>query len=866
MARLAQASWGVALLSAMAACGGRIASETSHPGTSSGAVGPISVTGSSSGGSGAMVSASGGGVTAGASGSVDGAFPNQVINKIDMLFDIDNSASMGDKQQYLVAAIPDLIDGLVNPNCIDNATGTITGKSMQGAGCAAGSAPEFPAVKDMHIGIVSSSLGPRLSEMDPTFVTGVCNDPQQAQAPFQNVNAHMDDHAHLLTRSLTGMAPNLVEGAVADAGSGFLYWYPVAANGMGINGAPTGPATALDSAMTLETDFTSLVSGVGVFGCGIESQMESWYRFLVQPDPYATLGLNSGKLVSGQPTAEWVGVDSTIIQERHDFLRPDSLVAVVVLSDENDSEIDVRSLGGLGYFFMRTGFAPPHGTSACMTNPLSAACVSCSPGNTDPNCTMPGGGVATYQAVNDWGYDPNLRHVHMRQKYGIDPQYPVERYFYGLTSTQIPDRAGEYPAGANGYSGFGTNMNCTNPIYAASLPQQKDLAAGIATTISAADATTLCSLPVGARTSDKVFFAHIGGVPHQLLHFMPNDPVGSTLTTADWVKILGTDPEHYNYNGIDPHMYESYTPRLPPPPGGGEGLVNPPQFDASGTNALAPPDSPSNTDPVTGREWITDVPLGLHRLAVDVQYACTFALVVPRDCTQAVNGYACACPATPSLTHDQTPPVCSDTNQTMQVGAKAYPTVRELLVAKMMGPQGIVSSICPIDVTDNAAGDDPLYGYRPAVAALLDRLKAALGNACLPRVLSPAPNGSVPCSVLVTLPGAGSCLNPTCPTAGGLTVPDSSVLTPFCEAAEASYMGEKGAPGDPAIQSVCQLAQLVKGQAQATDFDGNGSCAESTDKGWCYVEGAGASGCAQAIVLAQGSLPPGSLTTLECSQ
>jgi len=183
-----------------------------------------------------------------------------------------------------------------------------------------------------------------------------------------------------------------------------------------------------------------------------------------------------------------------------------------------------------------------------------------------------------------------------------------------------------------------------------------------------------------------------------------------------------------------------------------------------------------------------------------------------------------------------------------------------------MGPQGIVSSICPIDVTDNAAGDDPLYGYRPAVAALLDRLKAALGNACLPRVLSPAPNGSVPCSVLVTLPGAGSCLNPTCPTAGGLTVPDSSVLTPFCEAAEASYMGEKGAPGDPAIQSVCQLAQLVKGQAQATDFDGNGSCAESTDKGWCYVEGAGASGCAQAIVLAQGSLPPGSLTTLECSQ
>jgi hypothetical protein len=202
----------------------------------------------------------------------------------------------------------------------------------------------------------------------------------------------------------------------------------------------------------------------------------------------------------------------------------------------------------------------------------------------------------------------------------------------------------------------------------------------------------------------------------------------------------------------------------------------------------------------------------------------------------------------------------------MQVAAKAYPTVRELLVAKMMGPQGVVSSICPTDVTDNAAGDDPLYGYRPAVAAIIDRLKAALGNACLPRQLSPAADGSVPCLVLVTLPGAGSCTNPNCPAGLGLTAPESSVLTPFCEAAEASYTGEKGAPGDPAIQSVCQLAQLVKGQYPAADFDQNGSCAESTDKGWCYVQGAGANGCSQAIVFANGSPPAGSLASLECSQ
>src|SRR5580698_11442338 len=35
--------------------------------------------------------------------------PNAAVDKIDMLFDIDNSASMGDKQAYLFQAIPLLI-------------------------------------------------------------------------------------------------------------------------------------------------------------------------------------------------------------------------------------------------------------------------------------------------------------------------------------------------------------------------------------------------------------------------------------------------------------------------------------------------------------------------------------------------------------------------------------------------------------------------------------------------------------------------------------------------------------------------------------------------------------------------------------
>src|SRR5271166_1126913 len=86
---------------------------------------------------------------------------SKVIDKIDILFDIDNSASMGDKQDYLKAAIPDLVNRLINPNCI-NASGASDGQSAAGS-CAAfaNDKPEFAAVHDLHLGIISSSLGAR---------------------------------------------------------------------------------------------------------------------------------------------------------------------------------------------------------------------------------------------------------------------------------------------------------------------------------------------------------------------------------------------------------------------------------------------------------------------------------------------------------------------------------------------------------------------------------------------------------------------------------------------------------------------------------------------------------------------------------
>jgi hypothetical protein len=604
------------------------------------------------------------------------------------------------------------------------------------------------------------------------------------------------------------------------------------------------------------------VGGAGIWGCGIESQLESWYRFLIQPDPYAGLVAPSNP-GNPNPVQMWQGVDTQILRQRKDFLRPDSLVAIVVLSDENDSEIDVRSLGGQGYYFMRASFTPPHSTSACATNPGDQNCKSCSVSPSDPACTgssPTGAPYPTYSQPSDWGYDLNLRHVHMKAKYGVDPQYPIGRYVNGLQSPVVPDRFGEYQdQSGNPVTNYMGRNDCTNPLFAASLPDGSDLSPG-----------AICNQPLGLRTKGLVFYAVIGGVPNQLLHFDPNSKVNSELSDADWVRILGKGPASmqatlgpsYDYTGIDPHMIEDYRDRT---------TVNYPfAIDTSMTGPLASSSAaPTASDPVNGREWVTDqeATAGTHVLRVDRQYACTFPLPAPRDCTVRQNANACDCPSTPTgLLPQQLPPVCNPSNPTQQIGAKAYPTVRELLLARLLGRQAIVSSLCPIHVTDQRGGNDPLYGYRPAVTALLDRMGNALGSRCLPEKLPVSGDGSAACSILVAMPAGspGTCLAPSCDPAKGLTAPDAMTTASFCAKQENAFNAAGGAASgavDPATQSVCQLTQLTPG-ANAGDFDKTGACVSSPAAGWCYVQALG--GCAQTIQFAPGTPPAGSVAFLTC--
>ena len=190
-------------------------------------------------------------------------------------------------------------------------------------------------------------------------------------------------------------------------------------------------------------------------------------------------------------------------------------------------------------------------------------------------------------------------------------------------------------------------------------------------------------------------------------------------------------------------------------------------------------------DPFHGREW--------ESANVDLQYACTFELPKQKDC--ADPGLASACDCGPG----KTPPLCAAGDPALprvQVRGKAYPGIRQLTVARDLGDQGIVASLCARK-TDEAArlGNDPDYGYRPAVRAVVDHAKKMLRNAC-----APVPHGCMVIEILAHQGADSECS----------AVPGLSALAP-------GLTRHPEAVGRP----VCVLQELA------------GSCAASGNAGWC---------------------------------
>ena len=600
------------LFVSMAACGSTTDTTSSSTGTG-GYLGMGATTGTGTGtGTG---SDTGTGTGASGSGSTGSGMipPPTSASKIDLLLMIDNSRSMADKQEILGAAVPDLVQRLINPSCVDTKG---VPASPQPAGpldaCPSGTKRVIKPVTDIHIGVISSSLG--------GHGANTCS-PQETFSCGGSPNFSNNDAGHLLART------DVCAGQTIPTyqKEGFLAWDPAQKL------QPPGEASVgdLGGAPGLIPTFRNMVVGVGQIGCGFESQLESWYRFLVDPEPY-----NEITVVNGKATPS--GTDVLLLAQRANFLRPSSLLTIVMLTDENDC-----STKETGQFYLagqqknpadpNKAFHLPRARSECKTNPNDPCCKSCGQAAgscpADPACTAS-------PTLSDAEDDINLRCFDQKRRFGIDFLYPIDRYTAALKSPLVPNRAGEM---------------VPNPIFTDLNPTDADFT---------------------VRDANLVVLAGIVGVPWQSVARDPAD-LSKGFRSADemvmkdasgntgWDVVLG-DPANY-VAPKDKHMVESSAPR----PG------------------LPAPGSSPSADPIHGHEYTNSND--------DLQYACSFPLAKPRDCAGSNTGCDCGNP-----TNDN--PLCDPNNPTMQLRAKGYPSLRELSLLRSVGSQGVVTSVCAAQV------------------------------------------------------------------------------------------------------------------------------------------------------------------------
>jgi hypothetical protein len=358
-----------------------------------------------------------------------------------VLFVIDNSVSMADKQKLLASAI------------------------------------------DRTRNIWSICIGPDGEEEPPTG--GVCPD------DFTSRGRSILGQAHVITSSLEGGGEVCIERT--DGG------VPVDRSG--------------------EEDPIEQILRVGEAGCGFEAPLEAMYRFLIDPEPPATV------TVTGEGSAKTTapdGVAEDLLATRAEFLKAYPSVLIIILTDEDDCS--VRDSGDAWEMGDET---VPRGTSACARDPGSACCRPCDLSEEEPpeGCAPLSEDLACLEGMTlDSREAPlNTRCWAQKRRFGKDYLFPVERYTEALTSPTITNRRGQ---------------RVENPLFKY------------------------------GSTPDMVQVLLLSGVPWQLITKPESHGPGQSLefltpseleASRVWDKLLG-DPAQ-NVPPSDPHLLESVEPR-----------------------------------------------------------------------------------------------------------------------------------------------------------------------------------------------------------------------------------------------------------------------------------------------------------------
>jgi hypothetical protein len=705
------------------------------------------------------------------------------VDKVDLVFVVDNSQDMEAAQRLLADAVPEFIGQLASPPCVDAATNVVAIPPSAVEPCPQGSARRFQPIDDVHAAVITTSLG-GYGAAD----TCVSNDTPGSE---QTV-----DMARLL-----GSLPRGGSAAPDAAATGFLSWTQSSQRG------------------AFDTAAADLINSAGTVGCGWEAPLEAWYRFLIDPYPYTQVvrqpcnASDSNNLCAG-PETDSSGnllVDAVILDQRAQFLRPDSLLAIVMLSDENDcSFINDGQQWRLSQIVDESGALQPAFKAAAACDdpdfgPNHECCHSCGapppsgcPTETDGNGQTVGAGCGESRYYEDTALDhPNLRCFEQKRRFGVDYLFPVERYSNALTLSQICPFAKDLdPTSEACADGAGI---VANPLYV-------DLSH---------DPNAEGSPGAPPRSKQLIYLSGLVGVPWQDLAIDPNPdsalryrvnrPDASDEQRVDWSLILGDRNPPVFPDPRDPLMLESVEPR---------GGTQPVTGEVIGTSA---------SNAINGSEWnILD--------GGELQYACTAPLAEHVDCPSIEEVEErlsagepvppCVCTSYGEAEYGN--PLCDGLTKT-HLGAR--PGIRQLQAMYDFGLNSVPASICPKSI-DPSAGD---YGYRPWADAMLNRVSEQLQERCLGRPLPVTEDAQgqliAGCSVLEALPPGEDCSNARSPVSNAeLALVHQELLQSYACADEA----------DCAEYTVCKITQLTPD----VDRDGYVTCLNSeiaSGDGWCYV-------------------------------
>ena len=212
--------------------------------------------------------------------SPDAFVPRTTAEDVDLLLLVDNSNSMSEEQANLVALLPALVDTL--------ATGDRDGDGTR----------DFTPVRSLHVGVVTSDLGAGPNTGVPTCTRGLGED------------------GILRARSRIAAPP-----CMASYPSGVFEF-----------------ARATDDAAAFASTI-GCVANVGTGGCGFEQQLEASLKALTpsvaQPwtrDGYAPPRFVSADGVPDSTTGHADGANAG-------FVRSDSVLAILLLTDEEDCSV-----------------------------------------------------------------------------------------------------------------------------------------------------------------------------------------------------------------------------------------------------------------------------------------------------------------------------------------------------------------------------------------------------------------------------------------------------------------------------------------------------------------------------------------------